>query len=75
MAPNYAQLTLATMEKLPINKKAEIYDFACFLKRGTAARLRVLSGKNRKSSILAIAGIGESDVKDAAKNHDKYLYE
>jgi hypothetical protein len=75
MAPNYAQLTLATMEKLPLNKKAEIYDFACFLKRGTSVRLRPFAGKSKKASILAIAGIGESDVKDAAKNHDNYLYE
>jgi hypothetical protein len=40
MPANYIQLTSDTMESLPNQKQAEIYDFASFLKIASKSNIR-----------------------------------
>jgi len=72
MSIDYLKLTKSTMEWLPPTKQAEVYDFAAFLKSKTK---NITSPKKSQKSILDLIGIGQSDVKDAALNHDNYLYD
>ncbi len=72
MAYNYSQLTADTMEKLPADKQAEVYDFATFLEAKTQKHL---PHRTKKSSLLDLVGIGRSGKSDNSVNHDKYLYE
>lgn len=72
MPANYIQLTSDTMEMLPNQKQAEVYDFATFLKIGSKSNIRQ---KNKKGSVLNLIGLGRSGTSDISINHDKYLYD
>ncbi|MFH0918899.1 MAG: hypothetical protein V1913_00940 [Fibrobacterota bacterium] len=71
MAANYLKMTSDTMEALPVEKQAEVYDFAAYLK--TKSKTRTM--RSRKSSLLSLVGMGRSKHTDVSVNHDKYLYE
>jgi len=72
MATSILKMTVDTMTSLPVEKQAEVYDFARFLK----ARTKPMIKKNDRScSALGLIGIGKSGKGDIALNHDKYLYE
>jgi hypothetical protein len=73
MRANYIKLTANTMETLPAEKQAEIYDFAKFVKEKTKNSTKKSTRQN--ASILDIIGIGESGCSDISLNHDKYLYD
>lgn len=72
MSANYVRLTANTMEVLPEEKQAEVYNFAKFLKTKSKNNTK---RSIKKISILDLIGIGESGYTDIALNHDKYLYE
>ncbi|OGJ90672.1 MAG: hypothetical protein A2350_00585 [Candidatus Raymondbacteria bacterium RifOxyB12_full_50_8] len=68
---NYPKMTADTMEMLPFEKQAEVYDFVTFLK----TKSRIKAARNKKTSLLNIIGLGRSNKSDISVNHDKYLYE
>lgn len=72
MPYNYPKLTTATMEKLPVEKQAEIYDFAAFLEKKERIRH---PQRSKKASLMDLVGLGKSGKSDISANHDKYLYE
>jgi cytochrome c len=72
MSYNYPKLTTSTMEKLPVDKQAEVYDFAEFLE--TKAR-KHQPHRAKKASFRDLVGLGRSGKSDISVNHDKYLYE
>ena len=72
MSANYVRLTANTMEVLPEEKQAEVYDFAKFLKTTSKNNTKRTV---KKTSVLELIGIEESGYTDIALNHDKYLYE
>jgi hypothetical protein len=73
MSENYPKLISHAVVELPVEKQAEVYDFARFLK--AAATIRVRKAARKKASILDLVGIGASKECDIALNHDKYLYD
>jgi hypothetical protein len=72
MIPDYAKKLADTAATLPLEKQAELCDFAEFLKKTTETKTAKKSGK---SSVLKLIGIGKSGVSDISRNHDKYLYD
>ena len=75
MATDYVRLTSGAMEKLPVSRQAEVYDFVEFLKSRAPAKMHTLPKKKRTASVLDLIGTGASHVGDVSVNHDKYLYE
>lgn len=72
MSANYIRLTADTMETLPPQKQAEVYDFATFLRTSSKSAARK---KSKKGSVLNLIGLGKSGLSDISINHDKYLYD
>jgi hypothetical protein len=72
MIPNYPQMVADTVSKLPINKQAEVYHFAKFMKSKTQVKS---NRKPKKGSVFDLFGTATSKVTDGSVNHDKYLYE
>jgi hypothetical protein len=75
MAPDYVRLTSDEMEKLPVRRQAQVYDFVEFLKGHTPLTKPSQPKKKKRVSVLELIGTGASHVGDISVNHDKYLYE
>ena len=73
MIPDYAKKLADTAATLPLEKQAELCDFAEFLKKSTETE--TAKKKSGKGSVLKLIGIGKSGLCDIAQNHDQYLYD